>query len=181
MGTSAPQEQSGPRVLTLGRWQPHGCGAQEVAICPRCFHLSILNCRANGLGLWHRPFGFCTTAGPARCVCGARRVCGVRVARPFGCCTAAKAMVWVCCVGPWVLHDCGAKGVALLHQPFGFCTAAKPLERVCCALRVCRALVGQPFAFHTIAKPTERVCCIGFWVVGHCRANGTSLLQPARL
>ena len=89
--------------------------------------------------------------------------------RSFGCCTIAKALGWVCCIGPlgsvslqrqWGVF--AAPSVAVGHLwvvPLG----VAPLQRQCGGFVVPGAavghVVGQPSVFCTIAKALGWVCC----------------------
>ena len=171
----------------LGQRQPHRCGAEEVTVCPGCINLSILNCRANGLGLLHRLFGFCTIAVPVGrsaalvlwvlhhcsavgCVCCMQCVCRTRCGSDLwvlhrckanGVCLLHPVCLWdICGSALRVLHHCKANGVGLLHWPLIFCSTATAVGCVCCTQCGCRTPVGRSFGCCTIAKPVGWVCCI---------------------
>ena len=120
--------------------------------------------------MWHRLFGYCTTAQSVGCVCCTRCACRIYVGQLFGCCTIAKAMVWVCCT--WcscrtrcgsalcILHHCKGTGVGLLHPVWlwDICGSALRVLHHCKGNRV--GLLCWSFGLWVITKPVGWVCGI---------------------
>ena len=127
------------------------------------------HCKANGVGLWHRLFGFCTIAQSVGCVCCTRCACRIYVGQLFEYCTIAKPMVWVCCT--WcscrtrcgsalcILHHCKGTGVGLLHPVclWGICGSTLRVLHHCKGNGV--GLLHWPLIFCSTATAVGCVCC----------------------